>query len=340
VDAGYSHIDGILLLEGGGLGTGSATKPTLAQYQSTVNNLATSTSNSVQVFLPNFFGVLDLGQLGVGAGLAGLDGVYRPGQASLLQRSSLFIGSTIGLIFQATLSTEAVIGLFLDDEHSPVAQLSGSFGMSDDGDNQDFTFPPLITTPIYQVLDRADGLPRQWKNFDDPTLPTCPPNNPVATPGGSPGCAIQDKGPRPAPTDPPRQWGVEAEVSDVHDMLAVQFQPGDFVEQYFASGRPNLDFQYGRDSSSLGDESLLAITQNANVNVPVLCIGGSNGLAPSEASYASYLGSIATPANDKEIFIAEGYAHLDVVSAKRNAAMPTITSWINRLLQRKLLATF
>ena len=34
VEAGYSLIDGLLLLEGGGVGPGSATKPTLAQYQS------------------------------------------------------------------------------------------------------------------------------------------------------------------------------------------------------------------------------------------------------------------------------------------------------------------
>jgi hypothetical protein len=340
VDAGYSHIDGILLLEGGGVGAGSATKPTLAEYQATVNNLATATVNTVQVFLPSFFGVLDLATLGAGAGMAGLDGVYRAGQPSLLQRTTLYVGSLIGLIYPPLLASETLIGLFLDEDHSPAAALAGSFGMSDDGDNQDFTSAPLVTTPIYQPLDRADELPRQWKNFDDPTLPTCPPNDPVAVAGGSRGCAIRNNGPRPAPTDPARQWGEEREVSDLYDMLAVQYERGDFIEQYFASGRPNLDFQFGRDSSSLGDESLLAITQNANVNVPVLCLGGSNGLAPSEKSYATYLGSIATPASDQEIFISEGYAHLDVLTAKRNAALPTLTSWVNRLLQRKLLAGF
>ena len=63
----------------------------------------------------------------------------------------------------------------------------------------------------------------------------------------------------------------------------------------------------------------------------------SNGLAPTEASFANYLGSIATPAADKEIFLAEGYAHLDPLTAEDNDAVPVIADWVNRLLQRKLL---
>ena len=73
---------------------------------------------------------------------------------------------------------------------------------------------------------------------------------------------------------------------------------------------------------------------------PVLCVGGSNGLAPSEASYQGYLASIATPTADKEIYIAEGYAHLDPLTAKQNLAVPVISDWVSRLLQRKLLESF
>ena len=46
---------------------------------------------------------------------------------------------------------------------------------------------------------------------------------------------------------------------------------------------------------------------------------------------------IGTPTADKEIFIAEGYAHLDPLTAEQNLAVPVITGWVNRLLQRKLL---
>ncbi len=341
VDAAYRKIDGILLLEGGGPGTGSAPKPTLASYNDTVNNLATSTSQNVQVFLPTFTAV-PLSKLGAAASLAGLDGVYRTGLPSFVQRSSLLQDAPLSLLFVAPLTSETTIGLFLDDDHSPAAALAGSFGFSDDGPNGLFPATPAlgIFSSFYQVFERTDGQPRQWKNFDSPSLPSCPPYDPDPAVDGGPGCALTNHGPRPAPTDPPRIWGDEREVSDLFDMLRVQYEDGDFLEWYFGTGRVNLDFQFGRDSSSLGDESLLAVTQNANVNVPVLCIGGSNGLAPSEAAYEPYLSSIATPAQDKEIFIAEGYAHLDVLTAKHNAALPSLTSWINRLLQRKLLATF
>lgn len=124
-------------------------------------------------------------------------------------------------------------------------------------------------------------------------------------------------------------------MTDLDDVLRLNFGAGNFVEWYFVDGRVSLDFQYGRDSSALGDESLLAVTQNANVDVPVLCIGGSNGLAPSEASFADYLGSIATPASRQRIEILEGYAHLDVITAVRNEAVPILADWIASLPRRR-----
>jgi hypothetical protein len=127
---------------------------------------------------------------------------------------------------------------------------------------------------------------------------------------------------------------VEREVSDLDDVLAVNFGVGNFVEWYFVDGRVSLDFQYGRDSSALGDESLLAVTQNGSVDVPVLCIGGSNGLAPTEASFADYLGSIATPAAQQRIEILEGYAHVDVLTAAENEAVPVLVDWVSRLRRR------
>jgi len=82
------------------------------------------------------------------------------------------------------------------------------------------------------------------------------------------------------------------------------------------------------------------ITQNAAVDVPVICLGGSNGLAPEAKSFDSYLASIATPAADKEVHILEGYAHLDPLNAANNDAVPLIEDWINRVQQKKLLENF
>ncbi len=348
VDAAHDHIDGLLLLEGGGPGTGSANvtltsngvslppvpRPdSTPSYDELVDQLAAN--GGPDVFLPGFAGAV-LSSLGAGAELAGLDGEFRPGQQSWTQRTSLFASFPFVVILGAPMTSETVIGLFIDDDHSPVATLAGSYGFSDNGPNFRVSLPGF--TPFLLASAAPDGGLREWKNFDDPNLPTCPPNDPDAA--DEIGCAILDRGPRPGPTDPPSRWGQTAEVSDLFELVRIQSGETNFLEWYFLSGRITLDLSYGRDSSSLGDESRLAVTQNATMDKPVLAIGGSNGLAPTEASYQSYLSSIATPTADKEIFIAEGYAHLDPLTAENNVAVPVIADWVNRLLQRKLLESF
>ena len=134
--------------------------------------------------------------------------------------------------------------------------------------------------------------------------------------------------------------GEDVEASDIDEVLRSQFGPTNFFEWYYVSGRMALDLSYGRDSSVLGNESRLAVTQNAAMDKPVLGIGASRGFAPTPSAFADYLGSIATAAADKQVVIAEGYAHLDPLTAQDNVALPVITDWVNRLLQRKLLEDF
>jgi hypothetical protein len=74
--------------------------------------------------------------------------------------------------------------------------------------------------------------------------------------------------------------------------------------------------------------------------VPVICIGGSNGLTPEPKSFDTYLASIATPEADQEVYILEGYAHLDPLTAANNGAVPLLEDWINRVQQKKLLENF
>lgn len=345
VDAGHESIDGLLLLEGGGPGTGSSSvsftlggeslapvpRPTsTGAYDALVMQL--ETAGGPDVFLPSFSGLV-LSSLGVGAETAGLDGWFRRGQQSLVQRTSVFKSFPLSLLLGAPMTAETVIGLFIDDDHSPVAALAGSYGFSDNGPNTLLALPGFPA--FYLAISPPGGGLRTWKDFDDPTLPTCPPNDPQATDGI--GCAILDRGPRPSPSAPPAPWGHTREVSSIDALLYNQFGGTNFLEWYYLTGRVSLDLAYGRDSSSLGDESRLAVTRNASMNKPVLCIGGSNGLAPTEASFQGYLSSIATPAADKQIFIVEGHAHLDPLTAADNDAVPVIADWTNRLLQRKLL---
>jgi hypothetical protein len=353
VDPAHAHIDGLLLLEGGGPGVGSSTingltqngnalptapaRPTTtAGYDALVAQIAAT--GGIDVFLGSFAGAT-LSALGAGAEIGGIDATFRPGLAAYLQRTRLVKSLPLSFILGAPMTTETLIGLFVDDDHSPVAALTGSFGFSDNGPNQLFPFSALLPGASNSYLAQAapGGALRSWKNFDDPSLPTCPPNDPLDVGEIGTGCAISDRGPRPNPTDPPARWGLTAEPSDMDEFVRDQHAISNFLEWYYLSGRITLDLSYGRDASPLGDESRLAVTQNATMDKPVLCVGGSNGLAPTEASFQGYLASIATPAADKEIFVAEGYAHLDVLTASNNLAVPPIVDWVNRLLQRKLL---
>jgi CheY-like chemotaxis protein len=257
------------------------------------------------------------------------------------------VDELVGALLSAPATNRALGGLFLDDDFSPIGAFRASLGFSDNGANTLVTTLPGFA-PFYLASPATGGGLRTWKEFDDPTLPSCPPN----TFNVSPGCALLDNGPPSDPLNPaapPRNNGREVETTSLTDFFLTQVGKGNGFEWYFASGRPNLDFGYGRDSSGLvaqalavdpSNEGPLVVTQNAVMNVPVLAIGGSNGLAPEAKSFANYLGSIATPAADKRVVIVEGYAHLDVINARNNKALPPIVDFTNELLQRKLLSSF
>jgi hypothetical protein len=333
--AAHELIDGLLLLEGGGLGAGSE-PPTQQEYLDAVADLAAPGGSDV--YLPNVL-VFPTPALGSAAEIAGLAGTHAPDDPAILQKGSLFGGFPATLLFGAPMTNQALVGFFIDDDFTTMRAFSASVGFSDNGWNRNNILAPLVEGDFY-IADYDDqSTLRTWKNFDDPTLPSCPPASPT-TRRGEAGCAIRDNGPKPAPGAPGAPWGLEREVVDIDELLRIQFENGNFAEWYFVSGRVGLDFSFGRDSSALGDESLLAVTRNASVDVPVLCIGGSNGLAETETDFAGYLGSIATPPADQEIVILEGYAHLDVLLATRNETVPPVVDWVARLLQRKLLETF
>lgn len=325
VDAAYEKLDGLVLLEGGGPGAPSASRPALDQYLAQVSALATP--GGPQVFLQSFQGI-DVPSLGAAAMVQGVAAFYDPTAPALAQRTPVFGGPPISILLQAPLSNRAAIGAFIDDDFSSFGAFRASVGFTDDGPNS------WIPTPdgdgFYFMGAPAGGGVRQWKNIDDPTLPECPP----AIQTLSPGCAISDNGPE--GLTPPAVWGREREVTDISDLERVQFSNGNFAEWYYLSGRVSLDLLFGRDSSSLGNESLLAVTQNSRMDRPVLAIGGSNGLTPLPASWNGYFGSIATPAADKRVAIVEGYAHLDLLTARDNDSVPILRDWISELIVRKL----
>jgi len=332
VDAGYEHIDGLVLLEGGGAGAGSAVKPSLAAYQASV--AALEAPGGPDVFLTSLLGLIELLPLGQVGEVASLGAFFQPNEPAVSQRTTIFGAGVISALLSAPATNRAAVGFFLDDDFSSFPAFRASLGFSDDGEN---SLSTLLGAPFYRAS--PNGALRTWKEFDDPTLPTCPPNEEFV----SPGCALLDNGPPSDPNDPfapPQVNGLEREVSSLDTFARTQFGKLNGFEWYFAAGRPTLDFSYGRDSSALvaehlaldpDDEGPLVITQNARVDVPVIAIGGSNGLTPEPKSFADYLGSIATPAARREVHILPGYAHLDVVTAEENEAAPLIADFIRRV---------
>ena len=167
-----------------------------------------------------------------------------------------------------------------------------------------------------------------------------------------PASALRDNGP--APTDlPGRPWGIEREVTDFDKLLDLFIGDTNFLDWYYASsglgvtqGLPSLD------SSALsldppagrGRRDIENLTQAANIDLPVICFGGSNGLTAVPGAFRAFAESIApcaasscdgsTPrvvdaaqpspafptfgdvAGGFEAYISEGYAHVDIVTAE------------------------
>jgi hypothetical protein len=118
-------------------------------------------------------------------------------------------------------------------------------------------------------------------------------------------------------------------VTPINNFLRSQYETNNGFEWYFAAGRVSMDFRFCNDSSALGDESPLAITQNANVNIPVLGIGGSKGLTSAASSFDTYLDSIATAAADTHVCILDGYAHVDPIAAADNESAVLILDMVD-----------
>lgn len=343
VVAGHQLVDGLILLEGGGNGPGSSSKPTLAEYQAQVSSL--ETAGGPDVFLRDF-GPIALQDLGTVGEVSSLAAFHQPDEPALVQRTPTFGTGLLASLLGAPSTNQTVVGLFLDDDFSSFGAFRASMGFTDDGPNA-LLGPPFVQLPIWVARPKATGL-RTWKDADDLTLPACPPG----TPGVSPGCAILDNGPPSDPNDPndpPRVNGLEREVTRVDDFTQTQFGKANGFEWYFAAGRPNLDFSYGNDSSALVGESLaadptdegpLVVTQQSTMALPVLAIGGSNGLTPEPKSFSRYLSSIATPVGEQRVHIIEGYAHVDVLTATQNEVVPLVEDFTVEIQQQKLLSNF
>jgi pimeloyl-ACP methyl ester carboxylesterase len=167
------------------------------------------------------------------------------------------------------------------------------------------------------------------------------------TEGPMPPSVLPNNGPPPTSL-PGTKWGQEKEVTRM-DRLMVAYYTGktNFTDYYYPSGGNSTTSGIGLDSTQLsvgrGRRDIENLTQAANVNIPVICFGGSNGAVPVPGGYVPFaqsLGTCTAPscsgaprvvdaalpnpafptlgdvAGGFEVYISEGYAHLDMLTAE------------------------
>ncbi len=147
------------------------------------------------------------------------------------------------------------------------------------------------------------------------------------------------------------EWGQEKEVSRIDRVSATFITPGsNFSDWYYPSSGLGTTSGLGLDSSVLslgrGRRDIENRTQAANIDIPVICFGGTNGLTEVPASYRAFaqsIGACAASSCDStprvvdasnpsaafptygnvpggyEVHLSEGYAHVDIVTAEDDA---------------------
>ncbi len=264
--------------------------------------------------------------------------------------------AALNLLPEAT--AQGGIGSFLDDD-SPVAGIAF-----------------FVATSLGAPGPVVGGL-QTWQDITEGPLPPA---------------VLPNNGPPPTSLTPPLIWGQEKENSRM-DRITTGFYKGrtNFVDWYYpnaglsvttvagvctsslctvgnvgASCAANADCNQAvnLDSSALsvgrGRRDIEHLTQAANINIPVLAAGGSNGLTPVPGSFipfASSIGACTAPSCDGtprivdaslpnpafptfgnvnggfEVVIAEGFSHLDAVVSEDNADNPITPALADFLLR-------
>lgn len=187
--------------------------------------------------------------------------------------------------------------------------------------------------------------------------------------------ALVDNGPPPQSlTNSRGQWGVEVEATNLENSIVPGFFLGDtnFLDWYYPSSGLNVTRGLGLDTTALsappplgrGRTDIVNRTQASSIGIPVIGLGGSNGLTPVPASwlrFAAAIGPCTAPSCDSmtprlldaanpseafptfgdvsggfEVHISEGYAHLDILTAdddETNNVIRPVLEFINRNLQ-------
>jgi pimeloyl-ACP methyl ester carboxylesterase len=243
----------------------------------------------------------------------------------------------------------------------PDSTVEALFGQFLDDDGLGAALSPAVAAGLGDV---GGGNPKLWLDITEGPFgaSTVPNNGPAPT-------SI------PPPSSTPPVWGQEKELVSM-SRFRTTFTAADSnaADWYYAASGLSVTSAPGRcsagvcsvgnvaascttnndcaqsislDSSALsigrGRRDIVNLTEAANVDIPVICFGGSNGLTPLGASYLAFaesLGTCAAPSCDGtprvvddslpnpafptfgdvdggfEVYIREGLSHFDVVAAE------------------------
>jgi pimeloyl-ACP methyl ester carboxylesterase len=217
----------------------------------------------------------------------------------------------------------------------PQGTVMGGVGAFVDDDGFVASFAAFVAMSVGLRGPTVDGL-QTWLDITEEVPPQ----------------AFSDNGPPPKLL-PARPWGIEKEPVRFDRLLELFIGETNFLDWYFPSsglsvtaGLPSLD------SSALsldpplgrGRREIENLTQAANIDIPVICFGGSNGLTTAPGAFAGFGNSIGVcrapscdgttprvvdganpdpafptlggPPGGFEAYISEGYAHVDIVVAE------------------------
>jgi pimeloyl-ACP methyl ester carboxylesterase len=250
----------------------------------------------------------------------------------------------------------------------PAATGPGALGTFVDDDGAVARFASFLATSVGSPGDTVNGL-LTWRDISQPQPPEDPPTN----------------GPPPT-TLPGMRWGEEKEVTDIIRFgEAFVAGNTNFSDWYYPSAGQSVTLVAGRCSGLNGtcvvgnvgapcagamqpdadaqcsqgislDSTALSVgrgrrdientTQAANIDIPVIAFGGTNGGVPVPGRYIPFASSIGTctaptcngaprvvdaespnsafptfgdVAGGFEVHMSEGFAHLDVLTAEDNA---------------------
>jgi hypothetical protein len=270
----------------------------------------------------------------------------------------------------------AILNLFLSD-----STVEGALGAFLDDDGPVAGFSPAIATSMGAPGPVVLGL-QTWRDFIQ---------------GGFPGSVLPNNGPPPT-TLPGTRWGQEKEVVRI-DRFGTSFYSGksNAADWYYGTSGLNVTNSPGvcdvggtnlctagnvgaacasnancaqtisLDSTALsvgrGRRDIVNLTQAGNIDIPVICFGGTNGLTPVAGNYTAFgqsIGLCTAPSCDGtarvvdaalpnpafptfgdvdggfEVHMSEGFAHNDITTAEDgpdNNVLGPLSDFIARNVQ-------